>query len=251
MIDEIIIEETVENKRPEFKFKDTVILTLIYFVGVQSIIAYLISLGVHLYQTSVLGHQPSEKEFNYILVNFFVFLVGAVIVVIYSRKQLWYDLKVFFRNLGKNLLKVLKNYGLGMLFMIGANSMLQYFDLSQNVNQEVVEVFVVTSPVLMSISTVILAPILEEVVFRGGLFKGLETKTSTRVALVVSSIAFGAIHVLSSMTSLIDILHILPYSLLGFFMAKSYKDTDSIWGGILYHVIQNGLATFLLLSGFQ
>ena len=68
-------------------------------------------------------------------------------------------------------------------------------------NQELVEILIGQMPLLMAISTTVFAPILEELVFRGGLYLGLKQRIGGKLATLISSASFGLIHVTSELLS--------------------------------------------------
>lgn len=76
-----------------------------------------------------------------------------------------------------------------------------------------------------------LAPILEEILFRGILLKGLLTSNSPKKAIIISSIFFGLVHGQPGM--------ITGAILLGLFLGYIYYKTNSIGLTILMHFATN------------
>lgn len=72
-------------------------------------------------------------------------------------------------------------------------------------NQLLIENLRNLSPFLMFISACILAPVVEETIFRGGIGKVIKNK---KVFITVSGLIFGLMHVTESMTLLLEILFI-------------------------------------------
>lgn len=82
------------------------------------------------------------------------------------------------------------------------------------------------------IMATIIAPISEEIVFRGWLFNALKRKMQVWPALILSSIAFSAIHPsLSSITTF----------LFGVCVAIAYYKTQNLWVPIIIHSLNNFL----------
>jgi hypothetical protein len=82
------------------------------------------------------------------------------------------------------------------------------------------------------IMATIIAPISEEIVFRGWLFNALKRKMQVWPALILSSIAFSAIHPsLSSITTF----------LFGVCVAIAYYKTRNLWVPIIIHSLNNFL----------
>lgn len=99
-----------------------------------------------------------------------------------------------------------------------------------------------TDPVvisLMAIAAVLVAPICEEIVFRGYLFPVAKKYAGTWVAAVCSGLVFAAAH--GSLAAL------LPLFIFGIVLAMLYEKTGSIWAPMAVHFCFNG-ATVALQS---
>lgn len=98
------------------------------------------------------------------------------------------------------------------------------------------------------ILTVVLAPIIEEMAFRGYLYNAqLNTFKRTRERLVVNAMLFAAAHVF---LAAFLIGESVPYYIfvIGYLLARLYEDTRSILPGILLHAANNGLVFALELG---
>jgi membrane protease YdiL (CAAX protease family) len=82
---------------------------------------------------------------------------------------------------------------------------------------------------------IVVAPLCEEMVFRGFLFNGLRRGLGTIGAAAVSGLAFAAIHVTGS--SFIGLL--VPFAVIGFMFAMLVARTGSLWNSILVHLTFN------------
>lgn len=97
-----------------------------------------------------------------------------------------------------------------------------------------------TNTVSLILMTVILAPILEEILFRGILLKGMiNNKMNPKIAILVSAFVFGAIHV-------------YPWQfagafLLGLVFGLVYYKTKSLLIPILLHAFNNLLSVLFVL----
>lgn len=88
---------------------------------------------------------------------------------------------------------------------------------------------------------VVVAPVVEETIFRGYLY-GVARRFGGRWAAIgVTAALFAAIHV--------NALGLLPLALLGVVFALAYELTGSLWTNILMHVAFNGL-TLVMLAYF-
>jgi hypothetical protein len=83
---------------------------------------------------------------------------------------------------------------------------------------------------------VVLAPISEEVCFRGMLFGGLREKLPRIAAALISGFIFGGLHGLTGITA------VPPLMIFGFLLALLYEKTGSIVPGILLHMLNNAVA---------
>lgn len=80
----------------------------------------------------------------------------------------------------------------------------------------------------------VLAPLVEEMVFRGLLYGWLAGRWGTTVAWLVSSILFAAAHV--------EPAHALLVLPLGLWFGWLRQRTDSLWPSLVAHIANNGLA---------
>jgi membrane protease YdiL (CAAX protease family) len=80
----------------------------------------------------------------------------------------------------------------------------------------------------------ILAPLVEETVFRGLLYGWIAGRWGTIAAWIVSSILFAAAHV--------ELAHAVLVFPLGLWFGWLRRRTDSLWPSIVAHMINNGIA---------
>lgn len=92
---------------------------------------------------------------------------------------------------------------------------------------------------LMGINTIIIAPICEEILWRGYFFNILRSRSSTAVAAMTSGLLFGAIH--------FAVPQFLILSFLGFVLALSYHRSRSLLMPIALHMTFNAINFTLLL----
>jgi len=81
---------------------------------------------------------------------------------------------------------------------------------------------------------VVMAPVFEEIVFRGFLFRGLANSWGWVWGALASAAIFGAAHLQ------LDVF--LPLAALGFVLAWAYKKTGSLWTCITMHALFNLIA---------
>jgi membrane protease YdiL (CAAX protease family) len=90
------------------------------------------------------------------------------------------------------------------------------------------------SPWWLLAGGVIVAPLAEEVFFRGFVFAGLRQHYDWKKAALISSALFAVIHVTPTA--------MIPVFILGYIFAYLYHHSNSIWPAILMHVSTNALA---------
>jgi len=80
----------------------------------------------------------------------------------------------------------------------------------------------------------VLAPLVEETVFRGLLYGWIAGRWGTVAAWLVSSLAFAAAHV--------ELAHVILVLPLGLWFGWLRRRTDSLWPSLVAHVANNALA---------
>lgn len=80
----------------------------------------------------------------------------------------------------------------------------------------------------------IVAPLAEEIFFRGFLYGGLRARLGVRWAIVVTSLFFAALHFSFEV--------LIPILVLGIFLAILYELTGSLYPGMILHVSNNLIA---------
>lgn len=90
------------------------------------------------------------------------------------------------------------------------------------------------SPIILIISVAIIAPIYEEIIFRGIFLKGMAKKMNPTVALVISALFFALVH--------LNIPQGINAFLLGLVIGAIYLKTESIYLSIFAHFVNNVLA---------
>jgi len=120
-----------------------------------------------------------------------------------------------------------------------------------NVNDDSIMGMVEENPALLAIGTVFLVPIVEEVLYRGLVFRGLYNHSRV-AAYIVSSLVFSALHVVGYIT-MYEPLHLLlcflQYIPAGLCLGFAYARTDSIWTPILMHMTINLIGMVAMLGG--
>ncbi len=103
--------------------------------------------------------------------------------------------------------------------------------------EEVLQLFnSIDSPIWFMVVGVIFAPFVEELFFRGFLFQGFRQKYGWVNGMILSAVIFGAAH--------LDPVAFIPTSILGALLAYMYHRTNSVWPGMILHVLVNAMGLF-------
>lgn len=112
----------------------------------------------------------------------------------------------------------------GILMLLGVDTQ----------GEEVLKLFnSLDSPVWFIIVGVIFAPVVEELFFRGFLFQGFRQKHGWTNGMLLSSAIFALAH--------LDPVAIIPTFILGCLLAYMYHRTNSVWPGVILHVLVNAM----------
>lgn len=166
---------------------------------------------------------PQFWNLTYYISTFCVF----IIIVIFKNKERKIKLSFNFKVnntifLGFIILGVII-YQIGVAFPFYA-----YISYFRNIQPIATNPFISIDYIFFAI---LLAPIAEEILFRGILFKGLLCSYTPKTSLIISSIFFALIH--------INPMQIFFASILGFILGYIYYKTKSLGNVILIHLFAN------------
>lgn len=91
--------------------------------------------------------------------------------------------------------------------------------------------------VLSAALTCVVAPISEEILFRGFIFTALRSWRGTIPAAVITGVLFGAVHAGSA-----PVLDLVPLAILGFGLCLLYRYSGSLYPCIVAHSLNNSIA---------
>jgi len=98
--------------------------------------------------------------------------------------------------------------------------------------------------IVAGVLIVVVAPLCEEVFFRGFFFAGLRQRLPFGAAALGSGLLFGLIHLGDA-----NPIAGAQLAILGVILAWLYEETDSIWPPIALHCFNNAVAFTLLVAG--
>ena len=206
--------------------------------------------------TRLLGDSFSSAE-----INFICYAVGVLYMLVCAGRFLRRDFDPLCDNLLYILLEVIICYGLMLCFNLILSGLLTLAEglisnfsavefTSANPNNNAVIDMTTQGFGMVEAMAVFLAPIVEELMFRAGLF-GLLRRRSRVLAYAVCALAFAAYHVweyaLAEPLYWVLMLQYVPVTLL---LCRLYEKTESIWSSILLHALSNGVS-MLALYGME
>lgn len=155
--------------------------------------------------------------------------------------------RAFLNHAGQSLCAV----GIGLVAFYGCNELLRrclrLFSASPvNWNDQAITVRLHSAPGHTILIVVFLAPVIEEVIFRGFVFGNLR-EYSRGGAYLISGLLFALVHIwpyFAGGWSVSCLPMILSYLAPGLVMTWTFERSDSIWGSILLHAVVNGFAVW-------
>ncbi|MEO0796012.1 MAG: CPBP family intramembrane glutamic endopeptidase [Verrucomicrobiota bacterium] len=93
--------------------------------------------------------------------------------------------------------------------------------------------------IALVIAAVVLAPLSEEILFRGIIYRFLKGKMAQNGAVLVSAAMFAFLH--------LNLLSVVPLFVLGVLLAKSYESEQNILVPIFFHGFYNANSIFLII----
>ena len=179
--------------------------------------------------------------------NFYVYLVGAVFMLGTQFRFLRRDFDPLCERFGSVLLEVIISYGAMMLFNMVVTGLLTLAieQIDNPNNAQLTDLARVNRGTVAAVA-VYLAPIVEELIFRAGLFGALRHKNRV-LGYVVSIALFAVYHIWGyALSDPIAWLYALQYLPISFLLCRIYERTNTIWSSILLHMLVNTVALHAL-----
>lgn len=183
------------------------------------------------------------KELYSISIEIFML---AIIFITYEEqfKKAWDDLK---QNHMKYFSDNFKFYLLGLFLMFGSNALINALGGGMSGNESAIRDQFELAPIFTYISSVFLAPILEESIFRlsfRNIFK------NNILFIVISGLVFGSLHLLAGVDMNLLFLYLISYCSFGIIFAYMFVKTNNIFVSMGFHLMHNGILMSLQLLLF-
>ena len=105
-----------------------------------------------------------------------------------------------------------------------------------------VKAFALNSPwsdfAIFAFAAAIMAPIVEEIIFRGILYSCFRRYIGTAPSVIITSLLFASLH--------FNIIQFIPLFMLGAIFQLLYIYHKSIFPGMIYHAVNNGVAVLIM-----
>ena len=214
-------------------------------LGILVILSYFLLPTIIKYIVAYLANGALSEKVSVILSIIIEILTFAVILLIFNKriKENYIDLK---KNHKKYFSKYFKFYLIGLAIMYISNAVLIFgFNSGISGNEESIRSILLVHPIYVYISAVLIAPSVEELVFRGAIKNIIPNNI---LYILCSGFIFGGMHLVGNITSIIDLLYIIPYSSLGIAFAYIYSKTDNIFVTMLLHTMHNGILVSIQIA---
>ena len=188
------------------------------------------------------------SETDTLTMNVWYYLIGVVVLLVTQFRFFRDSFNVMTHNFRDALITMLIGYGILMAANIALNLIISVFgSLPTSPNQDAVEALTEIDNRRMAAVGVIMAPIVEEMLFRGMIFGSIRKKSMV-AAYLVSVVLFAVYHVWQYVVvsgSFELLLSAIAYVPIGFVLAFCYDRSGSIWTSIFFHMFYNALALTL------
>lgn len=224
-------------------------------MGIGAVIGYINDLDINKLMlsytaTDFIGYEPEYIKANAISQgwgNFIGYFLSFVAVVFFMRDDLINDFNVFKEKKKYYLLYSLIALIAFMLITLVVEAIIANF-VEDSANQAVIEAILNNGGAIpMVLATVILAPVVEELIYRKAIFY-YGNKYSVACSYIVSILLFTLPHMLSTDMSNMAmwLLQCVPYALSGGLLCLIYhKSNYNIYTVILVHMTNNLIACVL------
>lgn len=185
---------------------------------------------------------PMNLKIIYFISVNVIFLCTLLIIYHKDITNYYYD---FRKNGKKYISKYIKYWYLGIFIMIVSNYLINTYTPNEIAeNERMIREMLQTTPIYVLFSTIIYAPIVEEIICRKTLKDIINSKW---LFIITSALIFGCAHLLNSFDSSWNLLYIIPYGTLGSIFAFCYYETKNLFTSIFLHTLHNGILISLYL----
>lgn len=174
------------------------------------------------------------------LLEFIILLILSIILLIYIVKNKWtsyYGINKVEASVAERCL-----YYLPLLIIVGVN-IDTGFNTLLNLNE-----------MINIIAIMLCVGFLEEIIFRGILYKAIREKSSAKIAILISGITFGIGHIVNifnGYTMSLQIMQIILAISIGILLSLIFEYTHNIVPGMIFHFCFNVMASVVNQATFE
>ena len=222
------------------KYLKTFFVIIFYFTYNNIAIYILKKFGIDIYNIS---------QNMLIFINLIIDILFMLILFLVYYKDIINDIRDFKENYKSYLRVAFKWWIFALLFMYISNIIIFIIVKSNASNEEIIQSMVNKYPLYMLFQVSIMAPFVEEMLFRKSI---RDIVTNKYLYIIISALIFGGLHVLTS-KSYLEMLYIIPYGVFGGIFAYIYCKTKNIFSTITVHHFHNTIIVlyyifFLILN---
>jgi len=197
-----------------------------------------------------------DSEMRLILLQLISSIIIFLLLFIIYYKEIIKDFKLFNINIKDKIIKIIKLFLIFLIvkyivsFITAIIMIILKLDINSitSVNQELIETYIKRAPILMAISTSLLAPIYEELLFRLGFKKVLGNNI---IFVIISGTLFGLLHVFpldSGVSLTLGVIQSISYISMGIFLSYVYKKYNNIYYSIGIHFLNNFISILTMIN---
>lgn len=182
---------------------------------------------------------PHIKIIYMIIVE--VAIISSILLI--NHETIENNFKDILKNHKVYFSKCIKYWLISIIVMITSNFIIMLaFGNGLAGNEESIRSLLKTYPVYVYVSSVIFAPIVEELIFRQSFRNIFPNKY---LFIIISSLIFGGLHIIGNINSIADILYLIPYCAPGVAFAYMLIKTKNIFVSMGFHFMHNGILVSL------
>lgn len=175
------------------------------------------------------------------VINIMVFGLLMILSIYFNLKLIKKDLKSFNGNIKKNIKPIIKCSVITLIGYIIATVLVGVLVKTNSINKDTVAD---SNLLQVFFNLLIWAPITEELIFRAQLKKDVGAGLSY---VIFSSFLFAEVHVLGNGFNINSMISMIPYLVLGIYLALLYNKTDNIIINMLMHLLINVVGVIMIL----
>ena len=197
-------------------------------------------------------HLDLHDDFIYILASISIYILTMITLIVIYKRDFILDFQKFKEHRKEYTILAFKYWVALFIFMMLSNTIIISISGGIATNEAQNRIMISSMPFFSFISMAIFGPFIEEMLFRKGFKKAFQNDT---VFCLFTSLLFGMAHIISAFTldtisqNPLQLLFIIPYSGMGYFLAKAYAKTDTIYTSTLMHMIHNTIAVLFAMLG--